>query len=270
MAMKAKTCTGLISAAAFMAVSGAAHAASCGNNAGGFEGWKAEFRQEAAANGVGKRALSALDGTQYASKTIQLDRNQKSFKYSLDKFMQVRGANTIISKGKSLKKQNAKLFANLERKYGVTAGPLIAIWGMETGFGAFMGNQHTLSAVATLAYDCRRSAYFTEQLYALLRLIDRGTISASAKGAAHGEIGQTQFLPANVLKYGADGDGNGSVDMVRSKADALASTARFLAAHGFSPNYQPGQAGFGALQGWNAAGVYQKAIAIIGAEIDGS
>jgi lytic murein transglycosylase len=270
MASRAKTYIGILSIAAFMAVSGTAQAAKCGNNAGGYDAWVQEFKQEAAANGVGKRALAALDNTSYATKTISLDRNQKSFKYSLEKFMQVRGANTIISKGKSLKKQNAKLFANLESKYGVTAGPLIAIWGMETGFGSFMGNQHTLSAVATLAYDCRRTEYFTDQLYALLRLIDRGTVSAGAKGAAHGEIGQTQFLPANVLKYGADGDGNGSIDMVRSRADALASTARFLAAHGFSPNYQPGQAGFGALQGWNAAGVYQKAIAIIGAEIDGS
>ncbi len=269
MALRAKTIVTAVSAAFIAAGTGQAMAAKCGNNAGGFPGWVEEFKQEAAANGIGKRGLSALDGTKYATKTIQLDRNQKSFKYSLEKFMQVRGANQIISKGRSLKKANAKLFANLESRYGVTAGPLLAIWGMETGFGSYLGNQHTLSAVATLAYDCRRSEYFTDQLYALLRLIDKGVVSAGAKGAAHGEIGQTQFLPANVLKYGADGDGNGSIDMVRSKADALASTAKFLRAYGFTPDYQPGQPGFAALQGWNAAGVYQKAIAIIGAEIDG-
>ncbi len=270
MAMKAKTLVTAISAAFLAIGTGQAMAAKCGNDASGYQAWLEQFKQEAAANGAGRKALAALDNTTYAKKTIQLDRNQKSFKYSLEKFMQVRGANAIISKGRSLKQANAKLFANLERKYGVTAGPLIAIWGMETGFGNNQGGQHTLSAVATLSYDCRRSEYFTTQLYALLQLIDRGTISGNAKGAAHGEIGQTQFLPANVLKYGADGDGNGSVDMVRSKADALASTARFLAAHGFSANYQPGEPGFAALQGWNAAGVYQKAIAIIGAEIDGS
>ena len=143
---------------------------------------------------------------------------------------------------------------------------------METGFGGFMGKEHTLSAVSTLAYDCRRSDYFTDQLYAALNLVQRGHLSADARGAAHGEIGQTQFLPANVLKYGVDGDGNGHIDMVRSKADALASTANFLRGHGWSAGagYQPGQANFGAIQGWNAASVYQQAIAIIGAEIDGS
>ena len=99
---------------------------------------------------------------------------------------------------------------------------------METGFGGFIGNQNTVSAVATLAYDCRRTEFFTEQLYATLQLVRRGTLSPSAIGATHGEIGQTQFLPVNVLKYGVDGDGNGRIDMVRSKADALASTANFL------------------------------------------
>ena len=82
---------------------------------------------------------------------------------------------------------------------------------------------------------------------------------------------QTQFLPVNVLKYGVDADGDGRIDLVRSKADALASTANFLRGHGWSAGggYQPGEANFAAIQGWNAASVYQRAIAIIGAEIDG-
>ena len=98
-----------------------------------------------------------------------------------------------------------------------------------------------------------------------------GTLAINAKGAAHGEIGQTQFLPKNVLKYGVDGDGNGRIDMVRSKADALASTANFLRGHGWRAGggYQPGESNYGAIQGWNAAKVYQQAIAIMGAQIDG-
>ena len=250
---------------------GAAQAAQCGNDASGFEAWKAEFSQEAASQGIGSKALNALANTTYARKTISADRNQKSFKLTLDQFMAKRGGRTIASKGKSLKKQNAALFQRIEQRYGVPAGPLIAIWGMETGFGGFLGNQNTISAVATLAYDCRRTEFFTDQLYAALQLIQNGTLSPSAIGAAHGEIGQTQFLPANVLRYGADGDGNGRIDMVRSKADALASTANFLRGHGWRAGggYQPGQGNYGAIQGWNAAGVYQQAIAIIGAEIDG-
>ena len=245
-----------------------ASAASCGNDSGGFDAWKAEFRQEA---GIKGSALKAFDKTSYATKTISADRNQKSFKLSLEQFMAKRGGAAIASKGKSIKKQNQALFDKIEARYGVPAGPLIAIWGMETGFGSYMGNSNILSAVSTLAYDCRRSEFFTNQLYAALKLIQNGSLSAGAIGAAHGEVGQTQFLPANVLKYGVDGDGNGKIDLIRSKADALASTANFLRGHGWSAGggYQKGQTNFRALQGWNAAGVYQQAIAIIGAQIDG-
>lgn len=256
---------------AFVLTGEPALAAGCGNNAAGFEDWKRQFTQEAAARGVGRRALDALQGTRYASKTIAADRGQKSFKLSLNSFMQKRGANAIISRGKSMKKKHASLFANIEQRYGVPAGPLIAIWGMETGFGGFLGNQNILSAVATLAYDCRRSEFFTGHLYGALALIDRGMMSPNAIGAAHGELGQTQFLPGNALKFAVDGDGNGRIDMIGSSADALASTANFLRAHGWraGAGYQPGQPNFRAIQGWNAASVYQQAIAIIAKEIDG-
>jgi membrane-bound lytic murein transglycosylase B len=117
--------------------------------------------------------------------------------------------------------------------------------------------------VATLAYDCRRSAYFTEQLYAALTLIDRGVLSAGTRGSMHGEIGHTQFLPKNILAYGA-----GSLD---TASGALNSTANFLKGHGWraGAGYQPGEANFAAIQAWNAAPVYQRAIAIIGRQIDG-
>jgi membrane-bound lytic murein transglycosylase B len=140
---------------------------------------------------------------------------------------------------------------------------------METAFGRFMGSQNTVSAVATLAYDCRRTEFFQEQLIAALKLVDKGVLSSGSKGAMHGELGQTQFLPKNVFLYGADGDGGGI--NLNSKADALASTAKFLRGHGWAAGsgYQPGQPNFGAIQGWNAATVYQKAIAIMGKKIDG-
>ncbi len=241
-----------------------AFAAQCGSTSGGFSEWKSEFAGEAKAAGIKAKGLSALAAATYAAGTIRADRNQKNFKLSLSAFMAKRGAAAIVSQGRSLKKTNAALFHAIEAKYGVPAGPLIAIWGMETGFGAVMGNQNTVSAVATLAYDCRRSEFFTEQLLAALKLVDRGTISGSSKGAMHGEVGQTQFLPKNVLLFGVGGSLTG-------KAAALASTANFLRGHGWekSEGYQPGQANFGAIQGWNAATVYQKAIAIMGAQIDG-
>jgi lytic murein transglycosylase len=247
-------------------------AAACGNTGAGFEQWKGEFSREAAARGVGERGLSALAGTRYSTSTISADRGQKSFKLSLNQFMAQRGGNVIAQRGKGLKQSNASLFDSIQRRYGVSPGPIIAIWGMESGFGSNMGNSNILSSVATLSYDCRRSEFFTIHLYAALQLVDRGWLSPGAIGAAHGEIGQTQFLPGNVQKYGVDGDGNGRVDLIASRADALASTANFLRANGWraGAGYGPGEPNFRALQAWNAASVYQQAIAIIGKQIDGN
>ncbi len=252
-----------------VAAAGPAMAASCGDTGSGFEKWKNAYANEAAAQGVGRKGVAALEKTSYSRATIKADRAQHSFKLSLEQFMEKRGAATIVSQGRKLKAQNAKLFASLEKRYGVPPGPLIAIWGMETAFGSYMGKQNTISAVATLAYDCRRPDFFREQLIAALKLVDEGVLSSSSIGAMHGEVGQTQFLPKNVFLYGADGDGGGI--NLNKKADALASTANFLKGHGWQrgKGYQPGQPNYAALQGWNAASVYQKALAIMGRQIDG-
>ncbi len=259
--MRTALLASLVSMALF---SGQALAATCGNTGAGFESWKRSFAVEASENGINAKAIKALMGTTYATATIKADRNQKSFKYTLKKFMAVRGATTIVAQGKRQKAANAALLAKIEKKYGVPAGPLIAIWGMETAFGRFTGNQNVLSATATLAYDCRRTEFFQEQLYAMLKLVGSGKVSAGAKGAMHGELGQTQFMPKNVVLYGGGGNLNG-------KEAALTATARFLVGHGWQPGegYQPGQANYGAIQGWNAATVYQQAIAIMGKQIDG-
>src|SRR5579863_1081734 len=249
---------------AFLAGLGAqARAAPCGSGPGGFEAWKQQFAQEARAKGVGGAGISVLMATNYASATINADRSLHSFKLSLDQFMVKRGAAAIVARGRSMKQRNAALFASIEQRYGVPAGPLIAIWGMETGFGSQHGNQNMLSSIATLAYDCRRPEYFTDQLYAALKLIDRGTLSGSQRGSMHGEIGQTQFLPKTMLEYG--------VGNLESASGALTSTANFLKAHGWraGAGYQPGEPNFAAIEEWNAAQVYQKAIALMGRQIDG-
>jgi membrane-bound lytic murein transglycosylase B len=240
-----------------------ADAAQCGSGSGGFEAWKSQFAGEARAKGIGANAVSALMGTNYASATIAADRGQRSFNLSLDQFLAKRGGAAIVSRGRSLKQSQGALFASIQSRYGVPPGPLIAIWGMETGFGSQRGNQNMLSSIATLAYDCRRSEYFTEHLYAALQLIDRGVISPAQRGSMHGEVGQTQFMPKAILAYGT---GN-----LENAANALNSTANFLKAHGWraGAGYQPGEPNFAAIQAWNAAGVYQKAIAIMGRQIDG-
>ncbi|HXN67578.1 MAG TPA: lytic murein transglycosylase, partial [Bradyrhizobium sp.] len=229
----------------------------------GFGAWKSEFAQEARAKGIGASAVSALMATNYAQATINADRGQRSFNLSLDQFLAKRGAATIVSRGRALKQSQGALFASIQQRYGVPPGPLIAIWGMETGFGSQRGNQNMLSSIATLAYDCRRPEYFTEQLYAALQLIDRGALSPSQRGSMHGEVGQTQFLPKNILAYGT---GN-----LENAANALSSTANFLRAHGWraGAGYQPGEPNFAAIEAWNAAQVYQRAIAMMGRQIDG-
>jgi lytic murein transglycosylase len=269
MIYKQSRCATLV-AAVFILVTGPAGAAPCGKTSAGFENWKRVFASEAQGNGIGPKGVAALMATNYSNGTIAADRGQHSFKLSLDQFMAKRGANAIASRGRSMKAANAALFSSIEKRFGVPPGPLIAIWGMETAFGSFTGNQPTVSAVATLAYDCRRPEYFTDQLYAALQLVDRGVLLSATRGAMHGEVGQTQFLPKNVLLYGVDGNGDGVVNLT-NKADALASTANFLKGHGWvrGAGYQPGEPSYAAIQGWNAAGVYQQTIAIVGKRIDG-
>jgi membrane-bound lytic murein transglycosylase B len=244
-------------------VSPKAHAIQCGSGPAGFDAWKQEFANQARAKGIGAAGVTALLATNYASATIAADRGQRSFSLSLDQFLAKRGAPAIVSRGRSLKQSQAAMFASIQQRYGVPPGPLIAIWGMETGFGSQRGNQNMLSSIATLAYDCRRPDYFTDQLYAALQLIDRGMLSGNTRGSMHGEVGQTQFLPKNILAYGT-----GNLEVA---ANALSSTANFLKAHGWraGAGYQPGEPNFAAIEAWNAAQVYQKAIALMGRQIDG-
>jgi len=248
----------------------AALAATCGNSAGGFEAWKAAFAQEAQAAGVGQRGLQALAQASYSTGTISADRNQKGVRYSLSDFMRIRGTDAIASGGRQRKARNPNFYASLERAYGVPAGILLSIHGMESGFGRFFGKYNVVSSISTVAYDCRRSAFFTPHALAALQLVDRGWLAANAIGAAHGEIGHTQFLPGNVLRYGVDGNGDGRIDLY-SEADALASTANFLRQKGWQPgqSYQEGTHNFRVLNEWNAATVYQQAIALTAARIDG-
>ena len=161
---------------------GEANAAQCGNTASGFEAWKRQFAEEARGRGVSASTVAALMATTYSTATIAADRGQRSFSLSLDQFLAKRGGSAIVARGRALKQSNAALFASIQQRFGVPPGPLLAIWGMETGFGKSRGNQNVLSAVATLAYDCRRTAYFTEQLYAALTLIDHG-LSRQARAA---------------------------------------------------------------------------------------
>ena len=262
----------LLKSVALALVLGAAHpvaAAPCGNGASGFEDWKAVMAKEAKAEGVGEVGRAALMDTSYSKATISADRNQKSFKYTLSKFMSVRGADAIVAQGRKRLAKSRDFYTGLEQTYGVPAGVLIAIHGMETGFGNFMGDTNVVSAIATLTWDCRRSDFFRPHLIGALKLVDQGSITSAAIGAKHGELGHTQFLPGNAMTYGVDGNGDGQIDLTNT-ADALASTANYLRGKGWKAGkgFQEGEPNFAVIKEWNAATVYQQAIAIMGGKID--
>ena len=242
-----------------------AQAAKCGNTGAGFDRWLADFKKQAVRQGISKRTISAsLKGVTYDRRVVRLDRNQRSFKYSFEKFYRLRVNNALIKRGKSRMRKHARVLKRIEKRYGVPAPVIIAIWGLETGYGGNSGKMSVMRSLATLAYDCRRSAFFTKELYAALKIVQRGDMSPKRmRGAWAGEIGQTQFLATSYLKFAVDFDGNGRRDLIRSVPDVLASTANYLRAYGWRKGggWKPGSANYNVIKQWNRATVYQKTIA---------
>lgn len=261
---------------AFCAVaSGSAIAAKCGNSGAGFSQWVDAFKDRAASQGISSRTInSALSGVSYDSKVIRLDRNQHSFKLSFDQFYRRRVDSAMIAKGRRLMKTHASTLNAIEKRYGVPGAIVVAIWGLETAYGAQKGgNLSIVRSLATLAYDCRRSAFFEKELVAALTIIDRGDMPKSQLvGGWAGEIGQTQFLPDAYVKYAVDFDGNGRRDLIHSKSDVLASTANFLKGHGWQrgEGWGPGTSNYNVIRDWNRAEVYVKTISVMASKLDGS
>ncbi|AZG77468.1 lytic murein transglycosylase [Methylocystis rosea] len=251
-----------------------ARAAPCGSSAAGFSQWLDEVKREAAAEGVSQRTLdAALAGVTYDHAVIGRDRGQRIFHQSFEKFSSRLVTPGRLSKARALLQRHAALLAQIEARYGVPRAALVAIWGLETGFGADNGRFRTMQALATLAYDCRRSAQFNEELKHALRIVERGDMSpAQMRGDWAGEIGQTQFMPSSYLKYGVDFDGDGRRDLIRSTPDALASTANFLKGKGWraGAGWNEGEPNFAVLLEWNQARVYVKTIALLATKLTGA
>ncbi len=262
----------LLGGAALLAPSSAL-AAQCGRSAEGFDAWLEQFKTRAANAGVSQRVIDgALNGVTYDRSVISHDRGQKVFRQSFEQFSGRMINSYRLSKGKSLLQRHAGLFRQIEQRYGVPGPVLVAIWGLETDFGAFSGNFQTVRALATLAYDCRRSEKFTDELVDALRIVERGDMAASQmRGAWAGEIGQTQFMPSSYMKYAVDFDGDGRRDLIHTTADVLASTAHFLQGHGWrrGAGWNEGEPNFAALLEWNKARVYSKTIALFAEKLSG-
>ena len=215
-------------------VSSMAQAASCGNSARGFQGFIESVREEAAAQGVGARGLSALDGLSYDPAIIKKYRAQSVFSQSFLEFQARMVSDYRIKQGGALLKKHRRIFDAVEQRYGVPGPVIIAFWALETDFGANMGDFATIPSLATLAWDCRRPEKFREQLMGALTLYDRGDLELEdMRGAWAGEIGHTQFLPKEYNETAVDFDGDGHRNLKRSIPDAMASSAALLVKHGW-------------------------------------
>jgi lytic murein transglycosylase len=199
-------------------------------NTGRFEAWLDGFRREAVASGISQATVAAaLDGVTLDPGIIARDRKQSIFTLSFLSFSDKLISQGRINAGLARLKQHRELFAKVEKDYGVP-GPVIAgLWALESDYGASMGKLPVLRALATLAYDCRRSEKFRAELMDTLRIIDRGDlVPEEMVGSWAGELGQTQFLASHYLKYAVDYDGDGRRNLISSVPDVIASTANFL------------------------------------------
>jgi lytic murein transglycosylase len=250
-------------------LSAPAIAAQC-NHPAGFDAFMADFRKEAATKGLSQRTLAALNGVQLDQSVLTADRRHGVFKQSYEEFGPPR-INSRFAKASRLMAEHAPTLRRIEQQFGVPGAIVIALWGLETDFGTNMGKHEVLRAVATLAFDCRRTDRFQNELVEALTLIERGDLTpADMRGDWAGELGQAHFLPSSYNQYAIDFDGNGKRDLFRSVPDVLASTANYLKGYGWQPK-QPwgeGTANFEVIRKWNRALVYAKTVAAFAEKLD--
>jgi lytic murein transglycosylase len=212
-------------------LSGSALAASVDcRTSGSFESWLARFKQQAAADGISSAAIAAASPyLVYDQRIVNIDRGQRIFSQQFLEFSDKMLAGGRVSSGQSVMHKHAAEFAREEKEYGVPPAVITAFWGLESDFGANMGNYQAIKSLVTLAYDCRRAEMFRGHLFDALRLIERGDVQASEMvGSWAGEIGQTQMMPSEYFKYAVDYDGDGKRNLLHSAADVIGSTANYL------------------------------------------
>lgn len=248
-------------ALALATVPSLSRAATCG---GDFGAWMQAAKQEAQGKAISAKGLAALDGVTPDPAVLSRDRNQGVFNQTFEQFGPKR-VTPLLNPGANKMRALGSFLDGLEIRTGVQAPVLVAIWGLETSFGAVQGNFSTIRSLVTLAYDCRRADRFRAELFDALKIVDSGTMSPTAmKGAWAGEIGQTQFMPSSYVKYGS------GMDVVRNSENALTATANYLKGNGWTKaaGWEPGQPNFAVLKQWNEADVYARTIAYFATKLD--
>jgi len=194
-----------------------------------FEDFLDQVRKSAIEQGVSKATLDkAFLGLEPNLDILKSDGSQAEFTQNFWRYVNKRVGKTRLNNGNDTLKQNASLLNKTSQKYGVPAYVLVAFIGLESNYGNYMGNENLVRSLATLAYDPRRSGFFTKEFIALLKLIDKNTIPFDAKGSWAGAMGAVQFMPTNVIAYGVDANNDGKVNLWNDKEDIYASAANFL------------------------------------------
>ena len=202
----------------------------------GFEQWLQGFRSRALAQGISAATFDrALSGVSYDAGIIARDRNQAEFTKTIWEYLDSAVADSRIAGGRTALAQHGAVLDRIEARYGVDKEIVVAVWGLESSYGSYRGSTPIIPAMATLAFDGRRGAFFEEQLVAALKIVQAGDVSPEGMtGSWAGAMGHTQFMPTSYLDYAVDFTGDGRRDIWSDDpTDALASTAAYLARSGW-------------------------------------
>ncbi len=200
-----------------------------------FDEWLLAFRADAAAQGISAATLdAAFAGAVPVERVIELDRRQPEFLQTFADYLGRRVTAAQVARGQAALLEQQALLDAVEARYGVPKAVLVAFWGLETRYGAYLGGFNTPASLATLAHDGRRSAFFRSQLLDALRIVDAGHVAAGEmNGSWAGAMGHMQFMPSTFRAYAVDGDGDGRIDLWGSLADAMHSAGNYLSRAGW-------------------------------------
>lgn len=207
-------------------------------NSMSFGDYVEQLKQQAKVEGISQATITkAFAHVQYRPRAIVADKNQPEKKMTLDEYIPRAVPGWKVQKAKALYKQHYKELKRIGHQYGVQPQFIVALWGVESNFGAHTGGYNVIDALSTLAYDGRREAFFRKQTMAALTILDQGHIQAEHMlGSWAGAMGQCQFMPTSFLSFAADGNGDGRKDIWETQADVFASTANYLSKSGWNPH----------------------------------
>ncbi|KQT50298.1 lytic transglycosylase [Devosia sp. Leaf420] len=192
---------------------------------------------DAAANGVSRAAFDAsFAGYAPDNKIMELTRKQPEFSQTVQQYIDKRVTAAQANKGQGMAQEWRQTLQRAKERFGVQPEIVLAIWGMETNFGGFMGGTNTIHALATLTENNYRADFFRKELITALRIVSDGHVTPpNMVGSWAGAMGHTQFMPSSFQRYAIDFNGDGRKDIWNTIPDALGSTANYLNAFGWRP-----------------------------------